>query len=224
MDKKGGVTFFRRSFFPQIAQKTSCANPSVFQIYSGFIVFWMIGVSRFCRLFLSHNAKKFVENPPMIQKNRAPKNFMIIRGVSRFSMKNFWSHSTENLRGGTFLSFRKVIVRKKFTDKKGGVTFLRRNFFAPNRRNSSWANLSVFQNYSGFKIFWIIGSSQFCQFFCLTSPKITVGEHVCVSELFWFPNFLDNMGITILSILFVSQYRKFSYGDPWILWYREAFG
>ena len=95
-------------------------------------------------------------------------------------------------------------------DKKEGVTFFRRSFFAPNRRNSSWANLSVFQNYSGFKIFWIIGSSQFCRFYCLTSPKIIVSEPVCVSELFWYQNVLDNSGITILLILFVSQYRKIS--------------
>ena len=26
-------------------------------------------VARFCRLFLSHSAEKFAENPPMIQKN-----------------------------------------------------------------------------------------------------------------------------------------------------------
>ena len=95
-------------------------------------------------------------------------------------------------------------------DNKEGVTFFRRSFFASNRRNSSWANLSVFQNYSGFKIFWIIGSSQFCRFFCLTSPKIIVSEPVCVSELFWYQKILDNMGITILSTLFVSQYRKIS--------------
>ena len=66
------------------------------------------------------------------------------------------------------------------------MTFFRRSFLAPNRQNSSWANLSVFQNYSGFKIFWIIGSSQFCRFYCLTSPKIIVSEPVCVSEFFWY--------------------------------------
>ena len=40
------------------------------------------------------------------------------------------------------------------------------------------------------------------------SPKIIVGETSCVSEIFWFPNFLDNTGITILSIVFVTQCRK----------------
>ena len=45
-------------------------------------------VSRFCRLFFSHSAKKFVENPQMIQKIRAPKIFMHNRGVSRFTVEN----------------------------------------------------------------------------------------------------------------------------------------
>ena len=111
---------------------------------------------------------------------------------------------------GNDFFFRKIPVRKKFMDKKGRVTSSRRSFFVPNRRKTSWANHSVFQNCSGFKIFWIIGSSQFCRFFCLTSLKIIVSEPVCVSELFWYQNVLDNRGITILSILFVSQYRKVS--------------
>ena len=98
-------------------------------------------------------------------------------------------------------------------DKKGGVTFFRRSFYPQIAQKSSWANPSVFQNYSGFKIFWIIGSSQFCQFFCLTSPKIIVSEPVCVSELFWYQNVLENRGITILSIVFFSQCRKIC-GEP----------
>ena len=104
MDKKGGVTFFRRSFFPNRTknivgepfcvsemfwyqnildnrgitilsiffvwhrQESSRAKPSVLQNYSCFKIFWIILVSRFCRLFLSHSAEKFVANPPMIQK------------------------------------------------------------------------------------------------------------------------------------------------------------
>ena len=89
MDKKGGVTISRRSFFPQIAQKTSWANRSVFKKFSGIKMVWIIGVSRFCQLFLSHSSEKFVENPPMIQKIRAPKNFMHKTGVQRLAMEKF---------------------------------------------------------------------------------------------------------------------------------------
>ena len=49
--------------------------------------------------------------------------------------------------------------------------------------------------------------------FCHKSPKIIVGESFCVAELFWFQNFLDNRGITILSFVFVSQCRKIC-GEP----------
>ena len=98
-------------------------------------------------------------------------------------------------------------------DKKGGVTSSRRSFFVPNRRKTSWENPSAFQKYSGIKSFYIIGESQFCHFFCLTSPTIIAGEPVCVSEFFSFQNFLDKRGITILSIVFVSQYQK-TCGEP----------
>ena len=36
------------------------------------------------------------------------------------------------------------------------------------------------------------------------------GRPFSVSELFWFQNFLDNTGITVLLIVFVSQYQKIS--------------
>ena len=63
------------------------------------------------------------------------------------------------------------------------------------------------------KSFWITSYQDFVEFFCLASPKIIVGETSCVSEIFWFPYFLDNTGITILSIVFVSQCREIC-GEP----------
>ena len=41
-------------------------------------------------------------------------------GVSRYSVKVFVSHRTENLRRGTFLCFTKSLVSEKFMDKRGG--------------------------------------------------------------------------------------------------------
>ena len=75
---------------------------------------------------------------------------------------------------GNAFVIQKFLVWKKHMDKKGGVTFFRRKLFVPNRQKTSWVNPSVFQKRSGIK------------------------------------NFLDNSGITILSIFFVSQYREFS--------------
>ena len=42
------------------------------------------------------------------------------RGISRFSIENFLSHSTEKLPGGTLLCFTKFLVSKKSMDKRGG--------------------------------------------------------------------------------------------------------
>ena len=65
-DNKGIIILC--NFFVSHRQKSSWANPSVFQNCSGFKVCRIIGVSRFCRLFLSHSTKKLAENPPLIQK------------------------------------------------------------------------------------------------------------------------------------------------------------
>ena len=42
------------------------------------------------------------------------------KGISRFSIENLLSHSTEKLRRRTLLCFRKFRVSKNFMDKKGG--------------------------------------------------------------------------------------------------------
>ena len=63
-----GITILS-NFFVSDRHKSSWPNPSVFQNCSEFKIFWIIGLSRFYRLFSSHSAEKFVENLPMIQKN-----------------------------------------------------------------------------------------------------------------------------------------------------------
>ena len=40
-----------------------------------------------------------------------------------------------------------------------------------------------------------------------------MGKFFCVSGFFWFQNFADNRGVTILSIVFVSQCQKIC-GEP----------
>ena len=42
------------------------------------------------------------------------------RGISRFSIENLLSRSTEKLRRGTILCFTKPLVSKKLMDKRGG--------------------------------------------------------------------------------------------------------
>ncbi len=44
---------------------------------------------------------------------------MLQRFMSRFSVENFFSHSTEKLRRRTLLCFTKILVSKKLMDKRG---------------------------------------------------------------------------------------------------------
>ena len=53
------------------------------------------------------------------------------RRISRFSIENLLSHSTEKLRRGTLLCSTKFLVSKKFMDKRGGgsIKIFSQNFF-----------------------------------------------------------------------------------------------
>ena len=51
---------------------------------------------------------------------RVWKSVMHKRGMPRFSVENFSSHSTGKLRRGTILCFRNFLVSKKLMDKRGG--------------------------------------------------------------------------------------------------------
>ena len=168
------------------------------------------------------------------------------KGVSRFSVEVFLSQVAENIVGEPFC-VSEMFWYQKFLDNRG-ITILP-NFFVSHRQKSSWANRSVFQNYTGIKMFWTTGVRRFCrlfcllmlknfaaghlffgnvpvsknfwitsyhhfvEIFCLMSPKIIVGEPVCVSEIFWFQNFSDNSGFFLLLIAFVSQCWKIC-GEP----------
>ena len=71
-----GITILSK-YFVSHRQKSSWANGSVFQKYSGIILFWIIGVSRFCGLFLSHNAEKFRRGPLFFGKVLVSKKIWI---------------------------------------------------------------------------------------------------------------------------------------------------
>ena len=61
MDKKGVSRFSVEIFFVPNRRKTSWANRSVFQKCSGIKMFWIIGVSRLCRMFSLTVPKNFVK-------------------------------------------------------------------------------------------------------------------------------------------------------------------
>ena len=74
------------------------------------------------------------------------------RGVSRFSVENFWSHSAEKFRGHPFnasenLGYRKILCIL------GGITFFRRKFLVSECRKISWACLQCFRKFGVSKNF-----------------------------------------------------------------------
>ena len=109
-------------------------------------------------------------------------------GVSRYSVKVFVSHRTENLRRGTFLCFTKSLVSAKFMDKRGGGgrleyhDILSKIFCLTVPKNFVGELLCVSQS------FWYRnnlcirrgrteGVSRYSvKFFCLSVPKNLVGE------------------------------------------------
>ena len=72
------------------------------------------------------------------------KKIWVRRGVSRFSVEIFTSHSAENFRKGILLFLRKFLVSKIFMDEKGGITFFRLNLFVLLYRKTSYRKPLVF--------------------------------------------------------------------------------
>ena len=62
------------------------------------------------------------ESPTVFEKNSIKKKVLWMkRGVSRFSLENFLSHSTEKFRWGTLRCMRKLRVAKNFVHRRGGA-------------------------------------------------------------------------------------------------------
>ena len=81
------------------------------------------GISIFRYVFVSQCRKFLWGTLQCFRKFGVSKNFMQNRGVSRFSVEIFWSHSAENFRKGILLFLRKFLVSKSFMDEKGVSRF-----------------------------------------------------------------------------------------------------
>ena len=66
------------------------------------------------------------------------------RGVSRFSVENFWSHSAENICGHPF-NVSEILGYLKNLCIIGGITIFRQKFFVSQCRKTSYRNTLVFQ-------------------------------------------------------------------------------
>ena len=100
------------------------------------------------------------------------------RGVSRFSVDNFWSHSAENFRRGTRLCFRKFRVSKNFMPKRGISRFSIENLLSHSTEKLRRGTLLCFTNFLVSKKF-MDKRGEYHDFlsniFCLC-PKISLGN------------------------------------------------
>ena len=98
------------------------------------------------------------------------------RGVSRFSVEKFWSHSAEKFRGHPF-NVSENLGHRKILCILGGITIFRRKFFVSQCRKISWASLQCFRKFGVSKNFMHTrGYHVFpSKLFGLTVPKNFVG-------------------------------------------------
>ena len=135
------------------------------------------------------------------------------KGVSRFSVGNFWSHSAKKFRGHLFnvsenLGYRKILCII------GSITFFRRKFLVSQCREISWASLQCFRKfgvsknfmhnreYHVFSVenFWSHSAENFCGHPFNVSENLGYRKILCVIG-----------GITVFRRkYFISQYRKIS--------------
>ena len=133
LSKGGGKLHgFVENFFISGPKKTSPGNHSVFQKISGREKYFMDkrgGITIFRRSFCLTVQKTFARESYCFWENFwFQKVLWMKRGVSRFSVENFRSHSAENIRGHPFdvsenLGYRKILCII------GGITISRLNIF-----------------------------------------------------------------------------------------------
>ena len=158
-------------------------------------------------------------------------------GLSRFSIENLLSHSTEKLRRGTLLCSRKILVSKNVRDKRGGESH---NF------PSKFFRLIVPKIFVGesFSVSLISGIENFyasegyvtifnflSKFFWLTVPKNFVVESFSVSlisgiEKFWIRGGTKYRDFP--SKIFCLTVPKNLVGEPFCVpekfWYQKMLG
>ena len=117
--------------------------------------------------------------------------------MSRFSVENFLSHSTETFRRGTHLCLRKILVSKIFVHKRGRcVTVLRRIFWSHSTEKFRRGTLQCFRKFLVSKhVKYKRGGGYHdlaSKLFCLTQAKSFVGgTPLCFKRFLISKNFMD---------------------------------
>ena len=109
--------------------------------------------------------------------------------MSRFSVEVFLSQVAQNIVGEPFC-VSEMFRYQKVLDNRG-ITILP-IFFVSHRQKSSWKNRSVFQNYTGIKLFWITGVRRFCRLFLSHNAEIFRRRTPVFRKCSSIEKFLDN--------------------------------
>ena len=180
MDKKGGITFFRRKFLVSHCRRISWVCLQCFK---------KIGVSknfmRFCQKFLVSQCRKtWWASLQCFRKFGVSSNFCISDGGGiTFLPGKLLSHSTEKGRCGTVRCFRKFRVSQNFMHKKGVSLNSDERFCLTVPENflrelyCFWRKSGV-ETFSGLKKGYHVFLSKI---FGLTVPKNFVQEPISVS-------------------------------------------
>ena len=154
MDKGGGYHDFPSKFFSHCTEIFNWRTLCCFRK----ILLWKIFMHRrehhgFVEFFCLTGPKRkaFKRNPSIFQKFSGIEKKLWIRGISRFSVEIFMSHSAENFRQGILLFLRKFLGSKSFKDEKGGITFFRRKFLVSQCRKTF-----VRESYCFWENFWVL--------------------------------------------------------------------
>ena len=146
-------------------------------------------------------------------------------GISRSSMENLWSHSTEKFCWRTLLCFTKFLVSKKLMDKRGeeggSFSIFVHNFFSLTVPKTfvgepySVSLISVMEKFYAYEGNFLIF---YRNFLCLTVPKNVIGEPFHVSQKFWYRKVLwiraEGGSITIFRQKFCLTVPRSSVGEP----------
>ena len=141
--------------------------------------------------------KSFVGEPFFIRKILLSKIFMDRKGISRFSLELFLSHSTEKIPSVTLLSEKnsglKKLHKMVYHDFVG-------NWFSQSTEKLRRGTLLFSESFLYRKSFWIGGGNHdfFSNFFCLTVPKTFLGG----------PFFQKNSGLRKLHKRCISTLSK----------------
>ena len=140
------------------------------------------------------------------------------RRISRYSIENLLSHSTEKFRWGTLRCIRKFRVAKNFMhqrerEREGYQVSSSKTFCHTVPKNFVREHFGVSEKFVHRKILSIIRGYHFSPLksLCLTVPIKFVGEPFCVSKEFWYRKVSSKRGGKLhgfVEIFFISQDRK----------------